>query len=191
VRREKFRHPGPPSKALIEVIDELTALSRYPMLDAGCGVGRNATALAARGLSIVCVDRNFDCLNSLIRSAAIQNTDLGRRELEGGRLHLVHADLKHYRWPFSQSCFGAIICVHFLDTNLFDAFRFSLVPNGYLYIETFGGHGGNYLDLPAAGQLRDLLSRSFQLGFYREKPVGPADSEAVSVKLLAKKRPTS
>jgi hypothetical protein len=97
------------------------------------------------------------------------------------------ADLKESQWPFSQSCFGAIICVHFLDIKLFDVFRSSLVPNGHLYIETFGGHGGNYLDLPKAGQLHDLLSRHFNLLFYRERAVGPPGFEAVSVKLLGKK----
>ena len=117
----------------------------------------------------------------------MHNTGLRRREYEGGRLYPVVADLKNSQWPFSQNCFGAIICIHFLDAYLFDAFRSSLVPNGHLYIETFGGHGGNYLDLPKAGQLHDLLSRHFHLSFYREKAVGPQDSGAVSVKLLGKK----
>ena len=66
-------------------------------------------------------------------------------------------------------------------------FAASLVPSGHVYIETFGGHGGNYLDLPKAGQLRDWLSRHFRLVFYRERQAGPTDSGAVSVKLLAKK----
>ena len=67
------------------------------------------------------------------------------------------------------------------------AFHSSLVSGGHLYIETFGGHGGNYLDLPKAGQLRDLLSRHFHLAVYREKPVGPPEAGAVSVKLLGRK----
>ena len=179
--------PRPPSKALIDALEELTGLSPYPVLDAGCGFGRNAVALASRGLSVVCVDRSADRLNSFIHSGLTHNTELRCREHEGGRLYPVVADLKYSQWPFSQNCFGAIICVHFLDTNLFDAFRSSLVPSGHLYIETFGGHGGNYLDLPQVGQLRDLLWRHFQLVFYRERKVGPTDSDAVSVKLLAKK----
>lgn len=174
MKRENIPDPGPPSKTLIDVADELTSLSQYPVLDAGCGFGRNAVALASLGLSVVCIDRNLDRLKSFSRSA---------------RLHLVHADLKHSQWPFSQNCFAAIICVHFLDTYLFDAFRYSLIPSGHLYIETFGGHGGNYLDLPKAGQLRDLLSRHFNLAFYRERQVGPADSGAVSVKLFGKTKP--
>jgi len=118
----------------------------------------------------------LDCLNSIIRSVSINN-GLEREKLE---LHPVLAELNRSRWPFSRSCFGAIICIHFLDTDLFDAFRYSLVPTGRLYIETFGGHGDNYLDLPKAGQLRDLLSQTFQLSFYRERSVGRSDSGAVS-----------
>jgi SAM-dependent methyltransferase len=176
--------PGPPSKTLIEVSEELASSRRYPILDAGCGFGRNAVALAARGLSVVCVDRDVGRLKSFIHLRSIPNAELGD---DSGRLYLVVADLKRSQWPFSRNCFGAIICVHFLDIDLFEAFRFSLVPSGQLYIETFGGHGGNYLDLPGAGQLRDLLSQHFHLAFYRERKVGPADTDAVSVKLLAKK----
>lgn len=182
----KIPHPGPPSKTLFAVADELTSLFRYPVLDAGCGSGRNAIALAARGLSVVCVDRNLDLLNSLIHFVSIN--DLRPSVRKQGHLYPVLAELKHSRWPFSQSCFGAIISVHFLDIDLFDAFRYSLMPSGYLYIETFDGHGGNYLDLPRAGQLRDLLSRHFHLAFYREGAVGPPDSGAVSVKLFGKKK---
>jgi hypothetical protein len=104
-----------------------------------------------------------------------------------GQLYPLLTNLNQSQWPFSQNCFGAIICVHFLDTDLFDACRSSLVTGGYLYIETFGGHGGNYVDLPKAGQLHDLLSRHFRLPFYRERAVGPVGCGAVSVKLLGQK----
>jgi SAM-dependent methyltransferase len=184
VTRPIVAHPGPPSKVLIGALDDLTKLSQYPVLDAGCGFGRNAIAFASRGLSVVCVDHSRDRLKSLVRSESKNCFDPKHKE---GRLYPVLAELKESQWPFSQNCFGAIICVHFLDINLFDVFHASLVPNGHLYIETFGGHGGNYLDLPKAGQLHDLLSRNFNLLFYREKMVGPLGFGAVSVKLLGKK----
>jgi hypothetical protein len=76
----------------------------------------------------------------------------------------------------------------FSNVGLFGVFRSSLVAGGYLYIETFGGHGKNYLDLPKAGQLQGLLSKDFHLPFYRERKVGPADYDAVAVKLFAQKR---
>jgi SAM-dependent methyltransferase len=178
---------GPPSKTLMGIVDELITLSKYPVLDAGCGYGRNAAALASRGLSVVCVDRDQDRLRSLVYVPSIDKTFPGQLERERGRLFPVLADLKRPQWPFSRNCLGAIVCIHFLDTDLFDAFRYSLVPGGHLYIETFGGHGGNFLDLPKTGQLRDLLLRSFHLAFYRERAVGPPGCGAVSVKLFGKK----
>jgi SAM-dependent methyltransferase len=179
-------HLGPPSKVLIDVADELTGLPQYPVLDVGCGFGRNAVALAARGLSVVCVDQDLDRLQTLVRLAptyiACEQAKAG-----AGQLYPLLAKLNRLQWPFAPKCFGAIICVHFLDVGLLDAIWASLVTGGRLYIETFGGHGGNYLDLPKAGQLRNLLSRHFNIAFYRERKVGPADSDAVSVKLLGKK----
>lgn len=179
--------PGPPSNALIEVADAIASFAHYPVLDAGCEFGRNAVALASRGMSVICVDRDRRRLRSFINSAQIRNIDRGQSGNGRGRLHPVLADLNNSLWPFSPNCFGAIICVHFLDIGLFEAFHSSLVSGGHLYIETFGGHGGNYLDLPKAGQVRDSLSQHFDLAFYRERIVGPPGFGAVCVKLLGKK----
>lgn len=157
------------------------------MLDVGCGFGRNAVALAMRGLSVVCVDQDLSRLRVLVRLAPTYSAEYKQANAGAGQLYPLLAKLNCLQWPFAPKCFGAIICVHFPDVGLLDAVWASLVTGGRLYIETFGGHGGNYLDLPKAGQLRDLLSRRFNLSFYRERKVGPPDSGAVSVKLLGKK----
>jgi SAM-dependent methyltransferase len=180
-------HLGPPSKVLIDVVDELTGLPQYPVLDVGCGFGRNAVALALRGLSVVCVDQDLDRLRTLARLAPTYIAEYKQAKAGAGQLYPLLAKLNRLQWPFAPKCFGAIVCVHFLDVGLLDAVSASLVTGGRLYIETFGGHGGNYLDLPKAGQLRDLLSQHFNIAFCRERKVGPADSDAVSVKLLGKK----
>jgi SAM-dependent methyltransferase len=180
-------HLGSPSKVLIDVVDELSGLPQYPVLDVGCGFGRNAVALALRGLSVVCVDQDLGRLHTLVRLAPTYIAEYKQGEARAGQLYPLLAKLNCLQWPFAQKCFGAIICVHFLDVGLLDAVWASLVSGGRLYIETFGGHGKNHLDLPKAGQLRDLLSRHFNLAFYRERKVGPPNSDAVSVKLLGKK----
>ena len=185
--RATISHFGPPSKVLSEISDELRCLSQYPVLDAGCGFGRNAVALASWGLSVVCVDKDISRLHTLIRLAPIHIAEFQQPETRVGNLYPLLANLSHSQWPFAQKCFGAIVCVHFLDIGLLDAFRASLVVKGRLYIETFGGHGGNYLDLPKAGQMLDLLSPYFQLSFYRERKVGPADYGAVSVRAFGTK----
>jgi SAM-dependent methyltransferase len=186
--RDRISHLGPASKMLMSLVGELTVDSTSPLLDAGCGYGRNAVALASHGLSVVCADEKLERLNALARLAPTYLAALKQPSCEVGRLHPVLADLGPSRWPFRENCFAGIICVHFLDVELFEAFRSSLVAGGCLYIETFDGHGGNYLDLPKAGQLRDLLSKDFDLPFYREKKVGPAGYDAVTVRLFARKR---
>jgi hypothetical protein len=130
-------------------------------------------------------------LNALVRLAPGHVDDLRQPACEAGRLYPVLADLGPSRWPFRENCFAGIICVHFLNVTLFEAFHSSLVAGGCLYIETFGGYGGNYLDLPKAGQLRDLLSNGFDVALYREKKVGPAGYDAVTVRLFARKRSPS
>jgi len=185
--RKRISNLGPASKTLLSFVGELRN-SKSPLLDAGCGYGRNAAALASHSLSVVCVDQKLERLNALVRLAPKHIAGLKQPTCEAGQLYPVLADLDPSRWPFGENCFAGIICVHFLNVALFGAFRASLVARGCLYIETFGGHGGNYLDLPKAGQLRDLLSKDFDLPFYREKKVGPVGYDAVTVKLFARKR---
>lgn len=186
--RNRISNLGPASKTLLSFVGELSTHSKSPLLDAGCGYGRNAVALASHSLSVVCVDQKLERLNALVRLAPKHIADLKQPRCEAGQLYPVLADLDPSRWPFGENCFAGIICVHFLNVALFGAFRASLVAGGCLYIETFGGHGGNYLDLPKAGQLRDLLSKDFDLPFYRERKVGPAGYDAVAVTLFARKR---
>jgi SAM-dependent methyltransferase len=179
---------GPASKTLMTLVGEFTADPKWPLLDAGCGYGRNAVALASFGLSVVCVDQKLERLKALSRLAPTYVADLKKARCKAGQLYPVLADLDPSQWPFRGNCFSAIVCVHFLKVALIGAFHSSLVAGGRLYIETFGGHGGNYFDLPKEGQLRDLLSTDFDLLLYREKKVGPAEHNAVTVKLFARKR---
>jgi len=97
-------------------------------------------------------------------------------------------DLAHDPWPFGPGTAGAIINVHFLLPALFPLFQSSLIPGGYLLIETVPAHGGNYLELPRAGELRSALQGAFDFEFYKERKAGPGNYDAVTVQLLAKRR---
>src|SRR5690349_16099950 len=158
----------PPSRDLLKfnaVLDSRTG----PILDAACGYGRNAVALALKGLDVVCADCDHRRLSILMQlgPAYIRDHQIG----DVGRLHPVRANLSD-TWPFGSNCFSAIISVHFLELILLPFFLYSLNSEGYLYVETFGGQGGNYLRLPAEGHLRTALEPSFELLYYREKRVG-------------------
>lgn len=188
MKRESFSQLFPPSKTLMSFANELSQFQKWPVLDAGCGDGRNAVALALRGKSVVCVDRDIDRLRVLSTTAPGYFASIKPPMSAVGQLYPICADLDQLNWPFSMGKFSAITCVHFLKIELLDLFWSALVVGGYLFIETFGGHGQNYLDLPKAGELHDLLSRQFDISFYRERKVGPIGYDAVSVKLLAQKR---
>jgi len=71
---------------------------------------------------------------------------------------------------------------------LFPLFAKSLSPGGYLLFESIPGHRGNYLELPKAGEIKAVLEQSFDLPFYEESKAGPHDYDAVTVRLLARKR---
>jgi hypothetical protein len=74
----------------------------------------------------------------------------------------MQVDLLRCPWPFGESTLGGILAIHFpVAPALFVHFADSLTPGGCLLIETVGGHGGNYLELPRAGQLSRALERQF------------------------------
>jgi SAM-dependent methyltransferase len=176
------------SKTLISFAAEMASSSRLPALDAGCGFGRNAVALAVRGISVVCADRKLECLKTLAHFGPKYVAQQLQPGCSAGKLCPALVDLNPAKWPFRESCFSGIICVHFINIDLFELFFSSLISGGYLYFETFGSHGQNFLELPQAGQLHELLSKNFQMQFYREKKVGPIGYNAVTVRLFGRKR---
>jgi SAM-dependent methyltransferase len=152
-----------------------------PIIDVGCGTGRNAVLFAGMGYEVVCLDRDLTPLTSRIgqKYSSFKNQHL---------LLPVQIDLLLDTWPIPELGAGGIICVHLLLPSLFPVFARSLIPGAYLILETVAGHGGNYLELPEAGELRDKLSCGFELEFYKEKRVGPVGQGAVTVALLGKRR---
>ena len=179
---------SPPSKTLMRFASEFAQHRNYPALDAGCGTGRNAVALALLGIPVVCVDRDINRLRYLKDNAPRPAKNITLPHSSVGKISPICVNLDPSKWPFSQNKFSTIICVEFLNIDLFNSFWSALVAGGYLFIETFGGHGQNHLDLPKANQLRDLLSNRFNILFYQERKVGPVGYDAVSAKLLAQKR---
>lgn len=146
------------------------ACQSKPVLDVACGSGRNALFLAELGCNVIGVDKDLS------------------RTATSKRFEAHRVDLDTDAWLFQEATFGGIIQVHFLRRELFPRFAFSLATGGYLLIETVPGCGGNYLELPKSGELRKELSRDFEITAYRERRVGPAEMDAVTVRLLARRK---
>ena len=72
-------------------------------------------------------------------------------------------------------------------TNLLPCFILSLQKGGYIYLETFGGHGQNFRALPKVGELRNLLGRNTEVQYYKERRTGPPSFNSVCVTLFAQK----
>lgn len=182
-------NPAPPlipSATLMKFCDRITSSYGAPILDAPTGFGRNALAFAALGYDVVAVDNDVERLKSVERSAG----DIclsARRSNACGRVVSVCADLTCGRLPFAGSSFSAVLCIHYAVQRIVSDLDAALQSGGHIYIETFGGQGQNYLELPKAGEIRDAL-RGFELLFYYERPVGPSSCHAVAVTALGQKR---
>src|SRR5487761_1091492 len=119
-QRRLKSQPRTTSKQLSEKASEPCALVRKygativeaansaPILDVGCGAGRNGIYLAQLGGTVICLDRNSDLLRRLPRKR---------------RVIPLHMDLATERWPFAQGQLGGIVCVHFLMPALFRQFE--------------------------------------------------------------------
>jgi len=172
--------PSPYVRRFCESI--VRSAGEKPVLDVACGGGRNSILLAYLGAVVIGIDvelgrakRSLDDLSgSPLKSAC-------------NRIELVYCDLIRQPWPFKADEFGGIINVHFLYLPLLKSFSHSLVSGGVLLIETEPAHGGNYLQLPAAGVLKPTLGPGLRIVNYRERPTGPPEIGAVSVKLFARK----
>jgi SAM-dependent methyltransferase len=178
----------PASSTLLKFARYLTEVTSKPVLDVGCGYGRNAVALALRGLDVVCADSDPHRLSTLTVLAPAFLARDKLRDQEPGEIRTICVDLHASTWRFEHDAFSSIVCVQFPDPEpLFDVFRASVVRAGFLYLETFGGHGENYFDLPRTGHLKRVLQEHYDIISYREKPVGPPMLGRVSAKLLARR----
>jgi SAM-dependent methyltransferase len=171
-----------PTPLVRKFASQIAATAGAPILDVACGSGRNAIVLAELGCTVVCLDND-------LRLIRVQRTELSNTHLKQAfqRLKLQRLDLNKDPWPFAASSVGGIINVHFFLPTLLPLFEKSLMPGSYLLLETVPGCGGNYLQLPKAGEVKFALGRAYDFEFYRERRVGPFDYDAVTVQLLARR----
>lgn len=180
--------PSSPSKTLARFADQIASFDKALVVDAPCGYGRNAVALAAHGCTVIAIDKDrkrLAVLDEIKARCVAERTPDG---VSSGQILTLCADLTAAGWPIAHSSVSAIICVHYLMINLIPTLVSSIRKGGYLYIETFGGQGENFRELPKAKQLSQLLSGYVDFQYYKERKVGPAEVDSVGVTLFAQRR---
>jgi len=114
------------------------------VLDLACGAGRHARLFAARGHSVLALDRDAAAL-----------------ALVGPGIVTMQCDLEDgiTAWPFGQARFAGIVVTNYLHRPLFTKLAHSLAPGGVLIYETFAigneayGKPSNPAFLLAEGEL--------------------------------------
>jgi tellurite methyltransferase len=104
-----------------------------PVLDLGCGAGRDAVHLAERGHAVTAVDRLPDALE---RAALLAR----RRRVE---LTLVRADLRRPAPPLPEAMFAAVTMIRLRAPALFPWIAAHVRPGGLFLHETIAP-GGSY-----------------------------------------------
>lgn len=155
----------------------VAAASGHPIIDIGCGSGRNAFHLVRLGAFVICIDKD----TSRFRRDLIK-THLAHR------LTILKKDVVNDPWEFKSQTVGGAILVDYLERSVLEKLYTCLIPGGQVLIETVGNRGGNYLELPKAGELRTAFEHSFKLQVYRERKAGPQAIDAVTVRMLASRR---
>jgi hypothetical protein len=180
-RADTFLGPSPFVRRFASKI--VDAAASKAIVDVACGSGRNAMLLSELGCTTICVDKDLTRLE-----AQLLRLHRSSFRMASTRLILQQLDLVKDPWPFGPHSIGGIVNVHFLLPTLFPLFGSSLSPGGYLLLETVPGCGGNYLELPKAGEVRRALEQAFHFELYVEGKVGPRDYDAVTVRVLARRR---
>ncbi len=121
--------PSPIVVAHLETLRAAAALG--PVVDLACGRGRNALAIAARGIPVLGLDRNAAFLEELTSSAR-------ERALP---VRALRADLEAApALPLAEGRCGALVVCRYLHRPLAPALEGLLAPGGWLLYETFTIH---------------------------------------------------
>jgi SAM-dependent methyltransferase len=121
--------PDAPAQWLVEhgaLLDEVRAARDEPRaLDVACGDGRNARHLAELGFSVDAVDVSDVAIGALRAAAAASGLAVDARV----------ADLE--REPLPEDRYDVVVCMSYLQRDLFGALARALRVGGVLLYETF------------------------------------------------------
>ncbi len=160
-------------------ISVLLQIGSKCILDAPCGSGRNALYLQKLGFNIVGIDRDDTALEVLEDAA---------RSNGGGSVKTVLLDFDDDSWPFPDHSFDAVMNIHYVSLGLLPRLFRCLKSGGIFLMETFENRGENYLELPYVGSVKKIVQPELDLLVYEERDAGPPDCNAVTVRVLGRRR---
>jgi tellurite methyltransferase len=124
-RRDGFEpFPEIPSEWVVEHRELLSGHGRA--LDVACGEGRDALALARLGYDVDAIDVSDIAIDAL-RAAADQRA-----------LPICPRIVDLEREPLPDNTYDAVVCINYLQRDLFAQLERALRPGGLLIVETFG-----------------------------------------------------
>ena len=147
---------------------------RGPIADVACGSGRNLVPFLRSGQTIDCYDIRENSLDPYIVNVA------------GPRITQHQVDLLSEKFDLSRSRYGLVLLVHFYSADVLAKIVRSLKPGGFLIVETIDDRGGNYLQLPRAGEVLLAIAPTIKVLSCQAKLAGP-DSVRQVIKLIGER----
>jgi SAM-dependent methyltransferase len=161
-----------PSKFIVDFIHKYKPSRDSPILDVGCGYGRNSMYLAELGYEVIAIDIDDKSLND--------NWNIGF-----SNIHKVQIDVND-AIPFEDDSFGAIIVVHFYCKDLFKKLRNLVRKNGFIVYESVSSHGNNWKDLSVENEIVNELGDQYKI-LFKQSNVIIKEQNYEKLKLISEK----
>jgi SAM-dependent methyltransferase len=184
LRRKRLAPPKPISYEPSPLVRDCVSYLEYRTsgclaADIGCGYGRNAMYLSSKGISTLAIDIDEAALSYLARILNLRNES-------SACVHPLRADLS-LDIPLKPNSLDIVLSIHLPPILAMSSLFKYVKPDGLLVFETFGNRGGNWIDLPKRGEIKEQLLCDFRIRRYEERIAGPAQAGVCCVKAIASK----